>query len=650
MGGASDDSQLGGAKKNDNDTIFVGEPSEVSDESSMDSNDEPKTNVLKISETSTEYSDNDKETLGEIPAHKFYPATFVSITGKSSEEKADTMSEDKKRILDKVFNTIENKEGKYIKLVLGSKVMNEGISMRNVGEVHILDVYFNLGKVDQVVGRAIRWCSHYRVMGERNQFPYVNVYKYVVALDKDGKQGLTSEEELYRKAERKYILIKKIERAMKEVALDCPLNIHGNIFGEEVREYAGCDMHSDKKCPAVCDYTSCEYKCDDPKLDFEYYDPDRNIYKIVKRSDLDYSTFTHKLAESEIEQAKMKIKEMFITKSAHTLRDILDYVKKAYKEDKQDLFDEFFVYKALDDMILITENDFNNFKDTIIDKNNNQGYLIYRDKYYIFQPFNQNEMVPLYYRSNKTEEVKYELSLYHYLKNLPDYKKRMKGNKKVKTIVEETHAYNFEDTMEYYDSRDEYKFVGIIDKETTRRKSKTAEEVKDVFKIREKLPKILDKKRGTGIPSLKGAVCSTSKSKEYLEDVAKDLGATFGEDMTRVDICSIIEDSMLLKEKYATDKTGDKYTYIRIPANHPKLPFPYNLEDRVRYIVTQIRNEIKYAVDIKTATTKKKSGPEKGMTSYSITIVNKPQLKEYSEFLKNLGGQETPKEWTIMVE
>ena len=164
----------------------------------------------------------------------------MTITGKSTEEKAELISEDKKRILDMVHNTIENKEGKYIKLVLGSKVMNEGISMKNVGEVHIIDVYFNLGKVDQVVGRAIRWCSHYDLMGKDNVYPYVNVYKYAVALDKSG-DILSTEEELYQKAEQKYVLIKKIERAMKEVAIDCPLNIHGNIFGEEVREYK--DLH-----------------------------------------------------------------------------------------------------------------------------------------------------------------------------------------------------------------------------------------------------------------------------------------------------------------------------------------------------------------------------------------------------------------------
>ena len=112
----------------------------------------------------------------------------------------------------------------------------------------------------------------------------------------------------------------------------------------------------------------------------------------MAKKDLDYSTFTHGLAESEIENAKNEIKNMYITNPVHTLKDIVDYVKNSYLEIKRELFDEFFVYKALDSLTPVTENDFNNFRDTIIDKNNTQGYLIYRDQYYIFQPFDQNEM------------------------------------------------------------------------------------------------------------------------------------------------------------------------------------------------------------------------------------------------------------------
>lgn len=612
-----------------------------------------KTNIdIDISDSSTEYSPKHLDNLGVVNNHKFYPATFVSITGKSSEEKAEMINEDKKRILDNVFNITDNKEGRLIKFVLGSKVMNEGISMRNVGVVHVLDVYFNLGKVDQVVGRAIRWCSHYSMMSEKNVWPYVNVYKYVVSLDKDGITGLSSEEDLYRKAELKYVLINKLERAMKERAFDCPLNINGNIFNEEVRKYEKCDMHGDVKCPAICNYAKCEYKCDDPKLNFEYYDPNRKIYKAVKKSDIDYSTFTHGLAESEIEYTKNKIKNMFITNPVYTLRDIVDYVKNTYNDEKRELFDEFFVYKALDSLIPVTENDFNNFKDTVVDKNNTQGYIIYRGEHYIFQPFDQNEDVPLYYRVNDTKDTQFELSLYNYLKNNEGYKKaktmKKKTSDKSKTIDDET--YNFGETNEYYDTRDEFEIVGIIDKEQSRKKNKLAEEINDTFKIRPKLSKVLDKKRGTGIPSQMGAVCATSKSKEYLENTAKLVGANLNDNMTRTQVCSAIEHAMLEKEKYSTDKEKNKLTYIRIPSNHPKYPFPYNLEDRVRYYVAKIRSEVKHAIELSTQKDTVKSGPNKGKPIYSIVIKKKPQLDEYANFFAKLGATVTNDSITLTFE
>ena len=109
---------------------------------------------------------------------------------------------------------------------------------------------------------------------------------------------------------------------------------------------------------------------------------------------------------------------------------------------------------------------------------------------------------------------------------LDDSKNSMKSKTKG-LLKDDINMYDFESTMEYYDSRDEYEYVGIIDKELSRRKSKRFEEMKDVFKIREKRNKILEKKRGTGIPSFKGAVCSTAKHKDYLNKITKKLTVCF---------------------------------------------------------------------------------------------------------------------------
>ena len=95
-------------------------------------------------------------------------------------------------------------------------------------------VHFNLNKVYQTIGRAIRHCVHYELMNEKNQYPQVDVFKYAVSLP--DKNNLSIEEILYSKAEKKYYIIKSVERALKEISIDCPINYNGNILPEEVKQ------------------------------------------------------------------------------------------------------------------------------------------------------------------------------------------------------------------------------------------------------------------------------------------------------------------------------------------------------------------------------------------------------------------------------
>jgi hypothetical protein len=578
----------------------------------------------------------------ECKPHTFFPATYITVTGKAGDETGDVIPEEKKKILDNVFNNIENKEGKFLKLILGSKVMNEGISLYNTAEVHILDVYFNFGRVDQVIGRAIRWCSHYKQMSEQNPFPFVNVYKYVVSIEK----GLSSEEELYRKAEQKYLLIKKIERAMKEIAIDCPLNLQANIFKEEIKEFDKCGEKGKPDCPQICDFTKCEYKCDNIKLNAEYYDPTRQIYKKINKKDLDITTFSTGFALAEIEYCKKKIKDMYILGFMYTLGDIITYVKNSYTEERRDLFDEFFVYKALDNLIPVTENDLNSYNDTIIDKNNRSGYLIFVDKYYIFQPFDQNEDVPIYYRTKYMKPITQSISLFNYLKNNELYK-----NYRDKQLLEDANVeienkdigYDFDSIMEYYDNRDEAKYIGIIEKNLNTKKNIETNEEEDLFKIREKRQKILDKKRGTGIPSLKGAVCTT-KEKGYIKNLVKYLKIT-DPVKTREGLCKSIKNKLLELEKYSTG--DDKKTYMMIPQNHPIYPFPYNLEDRIDFIKNKLKElNPKIDIDIKKIT-------KKEFFEFVLTINrNDKSIKfenEINEIVDKYNGKKDKNNWIINI-
>ena len=575
-------------------------------------------------------SEGEEYASNNISSHQFGPATFISITGKSGDERSDTITEDKKKILDLVFNSPQNKTGRKIKFVLGSKVMNEGISLQNVSEVHILDAYFNLGRDDQVVGRVIRWCSHYHAMSEKNPFPTVKVYRYAVALEEDSEKGLSSEEKLYGKAERKYILVKKIERILKMAAVDCPLNARGNMFSEEMDEYDNCENDPNKDCPAICDYMACNYKCINPELNKRYYNSNTKMYDSIDKKNIDQSTFTHKLADAEVILAKRKIKEMYVLGSAYTMKEIIAYVENAHRQKNRPMFDHFSIFKAVDDFVPVTENDFNNYMDTIVDGKNTSGYLIHRGEYYIFQPFELDEDVSMYYRINDTDEIRREISLGSYVKHL--YKKDG-NNKEEKAAVDipQKNTYNFNKTFEYYDSRNEYKYVGTVDDDPNSRDNE-----EDVFKIRGKHSKNLTKKRGTGIPSTKGAVCKTSKKKSYLVEIANDLGIGKADKKKRDELCDDIKNALLEKEKYATEKAGDKMTYIQIPANHPTLPFPYNLEDRVKAIILNVKNSTSLAPKT-----------EKKGRGYNLVLKDNTKHKKY---LTANGWKKTGDKWVLAVD
>lgn len=611
-----------------------------------------------------------------LNVQQFHPATFITFTGKTDDTQED-MPEAKITVLKNYFNNINNKDGKYIKLVLGSRVMNEGITLYNIKEVHLLDVYYNFGRVHQVIGRAIRRCVHYKITNDQNPFPKVNIYKYVVSLPADSTAGkhigsLSAEEELYQKAEYKYILVKDIERVIKEAAVDCPLNYHGNIFPEEVEKYKNCippleygKLSYEAKenvvlCPAACDFQKCDYKCYDKKLNDKYYDDENNVYKKIGKKDLDYTTFTNILKRNEVNYVKDKIKDLFKYKYVYILNELEEKIKSSYIGEKAELFDEYFVHQALNELIPIDENDFNNFQDTIYDKYNKPGYLIYRNKYYIFQPFDQNEDVPMWYRSNYQSELYNDLTIYNYMKNSDIFKKADKmldiNEKQVDKISQaKIITYDFSN-MEYYNSKEEFIYVGIIDKGSSRIKS-IVENKDDIFKLRPKREKILIKKRGTGIPSLKGAVCNTSKDKDLLIKISVKIGIENINnyiDDTRFTICQLIRDRLLFLEKFSTKEDKNKYVYMIIPVNHPVYQFPLNLEDRVEYIIKQLQAKISISLTYKSDNIKNgifENVRNKNFAKYKLSLTNKNEdLDEYTDLLKKNGFNLENNKWTIYVE
>ena len=120
----------------------------------------------------------------------------------------------------KVIKNKNNKTGRRIKVVVTSPIASEGVDFRFIRQVHILDPWWNMSRIEQVVGRALRTCSHQALPSEEQN---CTVYLHVVRVD-DKRESY--DEYTYRtKVEQKGIRIAKVRKILAESAMDCPLQL-----------------------------------------------------------------------------------------------------------------------------------------------------------------------------------------------------------------------------------------------------------------------------------------------------------------------------------------------------------------------------------------------------------------------------------------
>ncbi|AYV80368.1 MAG: DEAD/SNF2-like helicase [Gaeavirus sp.] len=145
-----------------------------------------------------------------------------------------------------------NKNGKLVKIVMFSPAGAEGISLANIRQVHIMEPYWHEVRVTQMIGRAIRACSHADLpLKER----HVNVYRYksikhnikikettqnqIVTTTKikieDPITLKTVDFDIEKLARSKNNLIQTFLDAIKEVAIDCELFKNHNMMSTKYR-------------------------------------------------------------------------------------------------------------------------------------------------------------------------------------------------------------------------------------------------------------------------------------------------------------------------------------------------------------------------------------------------------------------------------
>jgi superfamily II DNA or RNA helicase len=108
-----------------------------------------------------------------------YEKYNTHVKGNKSKPKyaiySGTEDELEKNAVLKIFTSEENKYGDLIKIILATSAGAEGLDLKNIRQIHILEPYWNQVRIQQVIGRGVRRNSHIALPEkDRN----VEVYRY----------------------------------------------------------------------------------------------------------------------------------------------------------------------------------------------------------------------------------------------------------------------------------------------------------------------------------------------------------------------------------------------------------------------------------------------------------------------------------------
>ena len=121
------------------------------------------------------------------------------------------------------FKNTKEVNGSKVKAIIGSQVASEGLDLKCIRQIHLLDGWYHLNRIEQIEGRGVRFCSHVELPPEKR-----NCLIYLHAVDV-GKYE-TADLYAYRLAVRKAQPIGRVSRLMKENAWDCILNFNAIIL------------------------------------------------------------------------------------------------------------------------------------------------------------------------------------------------------------------------------------------------------------------------------------------------------------------------------------------------------------------------------------------------------------------------------------
>lgn len=199
------------------------------------------------------------------------------------------------------YSSPENMTGKFANVLISSKILSEGFTIKNIQEIHVLTPHWNFSELAQAIARGIRLNAHNDLI-RAGKKPEIKIYLHV-AIPDDNTKSLDLDK--YIISERKDVAIKDMERLIKEAAVDCALFRDRNM------------IQSAKDNSRECEYQACDYKCDG----ITNYN--------VPEKDIDYTTYNLYYANKDIERVIEQITQFFGTHFSCYLEDIVEKYESA---------------------------------------------------------------------------------------------------------------------------------------------------------------------------------------------------------------------------------------------------------------------------------------------------------------------------------
>ncbi len=146
--------------------------------------------------------------------HEFKPIRYSVVTGYMSKP-------DISNALYR-FNRAENVNGEDVKILIGSRTMREGHTLKGVRRLLIMRCPNNISELIQIIGRGVRKHSH-SLLSASSRTTEISIYTNSMP---DG--SLSKEETLYESRMLEYVKINHIESIMFDISLDYLINYRFN--------------------------------------------------------------------------------------------------------------------------------------------------------------------------------------------------------------------------------------------------------------------------------------------------------------------------------------------------------------------------------------------------------------------------------------